>query len=109
MFSVFVARREPDVSKDIKFVPVFDSAFVGGVDPDVGGHTVCVAATNSREKPPFGDGTICSCHICCCQLSPIRCGMYLTWSDSAGFTVVVWNKLVVSVKEGAEKIVTLLL
>jgi hypothetical protein len=32
-----------------------------------------------------------------------------TWSDSAGFTVVVWNKLVVSVNEGAERIVTLLL
>jgi hypothetical protein len=75
MFSVFVARREPDVSKDMKFVPVFDSAFVGGVDPDVGGHIACVAATNSREKPPFGEGTICSCHICRGQRSQKRKGI----------------------------------
>lgn len=63
MFSDFVASREPEVSKDMKLVPVFGSAFVGGEDPDVGGHIVCVAATNSRVNPPFCEGTICSCHI----------------------------------------------
>ena len=69
MFSILVASREPEVSKDMKFVPVFGSAFVGGDDPDVGGQIACVAATNSRVNPPFGEGTICSCHICCCQCS----------------------------------------
>jgi hypothetical protein len=66
IFSVLVASKDPDVSKDMKFVPVFGSALLGGVDPDVGGHIVCVAATNSRENPPFCEGVACSCHICYC-------------------------------------------
>jgi hypothetical protein len=71
MFSVLDASREPDVSKDMKLVPVFGSGFVGGLDPNVGGHIVCDAATNSLEKPPFWDGAVCSCHICWCQLNSV--------------------------------------
>ncbi len=107
--SVLVASREPETSKDMKLVPVFGSAFVGGDDPVVGGQMACVAATNSREKPPFCEATICSCHIYCCQSSWGRKECFPTWRDSAGFTVSVWKRLVVSVNEGAERIVTLLL
>ena len=64
IFSVRVARREEEASKDRKEVPVFGSVFDCGVEDDVGGQIICVAATNSRMNPPFGEGKICSCHIC---------------------------------------------
>lgn len=40
MFSVRVARRVPELSKDTMFVPVFASELTAGEEPDVGGHIV---------------------------------------------------------------------
>ena len=64
--SILVARRVPELSSDMKFVPVLGSIlFVVGA-PAVGGHIVWVAGTNSRTKAPVGDGLICSCQIFSC-------------------------------------------
>jgi hypothetical protein len=66
MFSVQVTRRVPDLSKDMMFVPLFESVlFVDKEpEPDVGGHIAWVALENSRTRPLCCEGTICSCQIC---------------------------------------------
>ena len=63
IFSVRVARSVPELSNDKTFVPIFVFESFAGESPDVGGHVVCVALTNSRSKPPFCLGMTCSCQI----------------------------------------------
>lgn len=60
MVSVLVAKSVPELSKDIRFVPVFGSELFIWAGP-FGGHNDCTAATNSRSNRPCCAGIICSC------------------------------------------------
>ena len=56
--STLVASNVPEISKVTILVPVFGSAV--GMAAAVGGNVGCFPRTNSRVKPPLGDGKICS-------------------------------------------------